>query len=346
MRHEFSHRLPKPQKTCGVVRYGAIGDMIQTSSLFPWLKENGYHITLYCQSGNGYQAVKHDPHIDRFIIQDQDAVPPQFLLEFFEETRKKYDKWINLCESVEATLLASPRRVQWDWPNHLRQKYLNRNYMEWTHELAEVPPPYRPAFFSTPEEKAWARDKARSYGRRNILWSLSGSSGHKVWPHLDSVIAGLMLQYPDVHIVLTGDEFCTVLEAGWEKERRVHRQSGKWTIRESLAFAEVADIIIGTETGLLNAAGSMNAWKIITLSHSTQEQLTKHWRNTIALEQPKGMGCPKYHCMQLHGAEGTSPWLDCPQDKETGTALCQYSISAKQMFQAIETVLGEERMVA
>ena len=346
MRHEFSWRLPKPAKTCAIVRYGAIGDAIQTSSLFPWLKEQGYHLTLYCQSGQGYEAIKHDPHLDRFIIQDKDMVPPQFLLEFWEETRKQYDKWINLSESVECTLLAAPGRVQWEWPNHLRQKYLNRNYLEWTHELAEVPPPYRPKFYSTPEEKAWACDKARSYGRRNILWSLSGSSGHKVWPHLDTVIAGLMLQYPDVHVILVGDEFCKVLETGWENERRVHKQSGKWTIRQSMSFAEVADIIIGTETGLLNAAGSMDAWKIVTLSHSSQENLTKHWVNVIALEQPEGVGCPKSHCHQLHGAEGSSPWLDCPQEKVTGTALCQYHISPSQMFVAIETILGKERMVA
>jgi len=347
--HLFSHRNPKPAKTCAVVRYGAQGDMLQMSSLLPWLKENGYHVTVYCQSGQGYEVVKHDPHVDRFIIQGRNQVPPQFLLEFFEETKRKYDKWVNLCESVEATLLASPGRVQWDWPNHLRQKYLNRNYLEWTHELAEVPPPYRPKFFSTPEEKAWARDKARSYGKTNILWSLSGSSGHKVWPHLDAVIAGLMLKYPEVHVTLVGDEFCTVLEQGWEKERRVHRQSGKWSIRESMSFAEVADIIIGCETGLLNAAGSMDAWKIVTLSHSSQENLTKHWRNVIALEQPIGKGCKKHPCHQLHGAAETSPWMDCPRvyTEQTAAAECQYYISPQMMFEAIESVLNQDqRMVA
>lgn len=336
MRHEFSHRNPKPAKTCAVVRYGAIGDMIQTSSLFPWLKEEGYHITLYCQAGQGYEAVKHDPHIDRFIIQEHKAVPPQFLLEFFEDTRKKYDKWINLCESVECTLLAAPGRVQWDWPNQLRQKYLNRNYLEWTHELAEVPPPYRPKFYSTPEEKAWAKDKARSYGKRNILWSLSGSSGHKVWPHLDTVLAGLMIDYPEVHVTLVGDEFCTILEKGWENEKRVHRQSGKWSIRQSLAFAEVADIVIGCETGLLNAAGSMDSWKIVTLSHSSPENLTKYWRNTIYLEST---GCPKHPCHQLHGAEGSSPWIDCPQESKSGTALCQFHITPQMMFTAVKSIL-------
>src|SRR6185503_12589720 len=109
--HSFSYKLPKPEKTCAIVRYGAQGDMIQMSSILPWLHENGYHVTVYCQAGIGHDVVKHDPHIDRFVIQGKDEIPPQFLEEFWNYTRKKYTKWINLCESVEATLLASPGRA-------------------------------------------------------------------------------------------------------------------------------------------------------------------------------------------------------------------------------------------
>ena len=345
--HKFSHRLPKPEKTCAVIRYGAIGDQIMTSSLFPGLKAQGYHLTCYVQAGQGYEAIKHDPHVDRFVIQGKNEIPPQFLSEFWNYTRKKYDKWINLCESVEATLLASPGRANWEWPNELRAKYLDRNYLEWTHELAQVPPPYLPKFFSTQEERAWARKKASQFGRRNILWSLAGSSGHKVWPHLDTVIAGIMLEYPDTHVVLVGDEYCQILEVGWENEPRVHCMSGKWSIRESMAFAEVADLIIGTETGLLNAAGSMDAWKIVTLSHSSENMLTKHWKNVIALNQPEGVGCNKHPCRQLHGAEGHSPWEDCPKEETTGTALCQYHVGPQQMFGAIQRVFGQPiKMVA
>ena len=337
VKESWHHR---PAKMAAVVRYGAIGDQIQTSSIFPWLKEQGYHLTVYCQSGQGYEAIKHDPHIDRFIIQEKDAVPPQFLGEFWDYTRKKYDKWVNLSESVESTLLASPGRVNWEWPNEVRAKYLDRNYLEWIHELAEVPPPYRPKFYSTEKEKEWARKTKQGIGKRVVLWSLAGSSGHKVWPHLDAAIAGMMLHYPDVHVVLVGDQSCQILEQGWEKERRVHRQSGKWSIRESMAFAEAADLIIGTETGLLNAAGAMDVPKIVCLSHSSQEMLTKHWVKTIALQQPKGVGCHKSPCRQLHGSNGTDTWADCPRHEETGTSLCQFNISPPQMWAAITCVLG------
>lgn len=346
-----SWKDPKPSKTAAVVRYGAQGDNVQASSVLPWLKEQGYHVTFYCQSGLGYEVIKHDPHVDRFIIQEQNAIPPQFLLEFFNYTKKKYDKWINLCESVEGTLLAAPKRAAYDWPNEARALLMNKNYLEWIHALAEVPPPYRPKFYSTAKEREQARWTARKWGKRNVLWSLAGSSGHKVWPHLDVILARIMLHYPDTHVVLVGDDSCRLLEQGWNKwdeqkndfvdvEPRIHCKSGRWSIRQSMAFAEAADLIIGTETGLLNAAGSMDTPKIITLSHSSPEMLTKHWKNTIALQQPKGVGCTKSPCRQLHGGDGADPWMDCPQHEETGTALCQYEIGPEMMWEAVQRVLG------
>lgn len=338
----YSYHVPKPEKSCAITRLGAFGDNIQASSILPWLKEQGYHITFYC-SDHGVDVIKHDPHIDRFIIQGKDEVPPQFLGEFWKYESKKYHKWINLSESVEATLLAAPGHTNHEWPNSVRAKYMDINYTEFTHDIAEVPPPYRPKFYSTIEERAWAKDKARSYGKRNILWSLSGSSVHKTWPHLDAIVARVMLEYDDVHIVMVGDELCQLLEAGWGRERRVHCQSGKWSIRESMAFAEVADLVIGCETGLLNAAGSMDTPKIVTLSHSSFKMLCQHWKNVIALEQPKGMGCHKFPCRQLH----TSGWDDCMKHEETGTAVCQNEITVEQMWDAVSSVLGKSmKMVA
>ena len=105
-------------------------------------------------------------------------------------------------------------------------------------------------------------------------------------------------------------------------------------------MCEVVDLIIGTETGLLNVAGSMPVPKIITLSHSSPEMLTKHWLNVTVLSQPKGVGCPKQPCRQLHGGNDMDPWIDCPRQEETGTALCQYHIEPKTMWAAVERILG------
>ena len=338
-----SWKKPKPEKTCGIVRYGAFGDMIQMSSILPWLKEQGYHITVY-YSGN--TVCDHDPHINRFVTQPKDIIPPRFLKEFWDYERLKYDKWINLSASVEETLLARHDRPAADWPQEARRIHMDRNYLEWTHVLAEVPPPYRQRFYATLDEKAWAR-RIRARLGRTILWSLAGSSIHKTWPWLDTVIQTILHDLPDVHVILVGDELCKLLQGGWDGYRnekdvfvekqmhpRVHCKSAKWTIRQSMAFCEVADLIIGTETGLLNCAGMLDTPKIVTLSHSSEEMLTKHWRNVTVLKPP-GLDC--HPCRLMH-----EDWSRCRKHEATGTAMCQALITPKMMWEAIRLVLGAQ----
>jgi ADP-heptose:LPS heptosyltransferase/predicted SAM-dependent methyltransferase len=322
----FSWKNPKPTKTAAVCRYGGIGDMIQCSSVLPGLKKQGYHVTLYT-SDVGEAILRNDPNVDEWVVQDKDQVPNNQLGPFWEYLEKKYDKFINLSESVEGALLAIPGRTNHSWSYEARHKNFNKNYLELTHEIAGVPYDFGQKFYPTEEEKAWARKEKKAMGGYVIMWSLAGSSVHKSWPHLDAVIARLMIQRPDTRIVLCGDEICKLLERGWENEPRVICKSGVWGIRAALTFAQQADLVVGTETGLLNAVGLEEVPKVITLSHSSVENLTKHWKNTTSLE-PRGMNC--YPCHRLHYG-----FKYCFQDKETGCATCQVSITADDMYDAI-----------
>ena len=97
--HVYSHAKPKPEKSCAVVRYGAWGDALQASSVFPGLKEQGYHITLYT-TPRAWEVLKFDPNIGAVYLQDTDQVPNAFLGQFWEHEKGKFDKWINLSEPV------------------------------------------------------------------------------------------------------------------------------------------------------------------------------------------------------------------------------------------------------
>lgn len=322
----YSWKNPQPEKKAAVCRYGGIGDMIQCSSILPGLKAQGYHITLYT-SDVGEALLKHDPNVDEFVVQDREQVPNAWLGEFWEYLDKKYDKFINLSESVEGALLAIPGRISHAWSQDMRHKHCNKNYLEFTHDIAGVLHEFQQKFYATDEEKRWARKEKEALDGFVITWSLAGSSVHKSWPHLDMVIARLLLTHPHVRIVLTGDEMCKLLERGWENEPRVIRRSGVWGIRASLAFAQHSDLVVGTETGLLNAVGFEDVPKVITLSHSSVENLTKHWKNTTSLV-PRGMSC--YPCHRLHYS-----FKYCFRDEETGCAKCQVSITGDEMYDAI-----------
>jgi ADP-heptose:LPS heptosyltransferase/predicted SAM-dependent methyltransferase len=326
-KHRFSHAEPLPEKRAAVVRYGAFGDLIMMSSICPLLKQQGYHVTVYT-TPNGHQVVSNDPHIDHFIIQDTDQVPNEDLYDFWANEEKKYHKFINLSESVEASLLTLPNRIAAKWPKSLRDKLLERNYLEFTHDIAEVPHVFSARFYPTAQESEWARKEKAKIGRF-VLYSLSGSSIHKAWPHMDALLARLLMQ-TDYKIVLTGSDMDKLLEQGWELEPRVLKHAGVWTIRETMSMLPHADLIIGAETGVLNAASMLPVPKIVTLSHSSVENLTKHWVNTVSLTPKK---TPCYPCHMMH-----YDWTACVKGS-LGVSLCQENIDIEDMWEAVQHIL-------
>jgi ADP-heptose:LPS heptosyltransferase len=308
------------------VRYGGFGDMIQASSILPGLKAQGYRVTFFT-TPRGKEIIEHDPNVDEWFIQDDDQVPNPALREFWDVQEKKFDKWVNLSESVEGALLAMPDRVPYFWPTHARDWILGANYLEFTHKLADVPCNYAPSFHESEKERMWARKEREKLNGKVILWTLSGSSVHKVWPYLDRILARIMITWADIKVVLCGDELSQLLEVGWENEPRVLKRCGKWSIRETLAFAKVADMVIGPETGVLNAVGFLPVPKIITMSHSSPQNLTRNWLNCVSLE-PEGCEC--YPCHKMHYG-----FAHCARDEVTGVADCQAKISIEAMWEAI-----------
>lgn len=324
-----------------VIRYGAVGDMMQTAALLPHLKRLGYHVTLNSHP-NGEELLRHDPHVDAFMVQDQNQVPNGELLAYWAQIGQRFDRVVNLSESVEGVWLAHPDRVQWRWPHELRHKHLNVNYLEFMHDVAQLP--YHPEcqFYPSDDEAAKIAafraavvdrvNKDLVFGERArrpylVTIALAGSSVHKFNPHIDSVIAQMLLEIPNVHICLVGDEFCKILEAGWENEPRVSCFSGVLGIREALTLAQASDLVMGPETGVLNAVAFESMSKVVMLSHSSNENLTRDWANTEAIA---GVA-PCYPCHQLHYNHA-----GCPQDAETGAAVCQANMSPASIWEAVQ----------
>ena len=341
--HKLSYQLPKPTKTCGVVRYGAWGDSLQASSVFPGLKKQGYHMTLYA-TPRSFEVLEHDPNIDAVILQDPDQVPNVALGSFWQSEQKKYDKWVNLSESVEGTWLALADRMNSKWPQSVKDKYLNANYLQFQHELAEIP--YnKPAikFFPTQEEKNWALEqRIEMKAGPLILWALNGSSVHKVWPHIDQIFARMMIAYPECKIVTVGDEKSRMLDEPWKNEPRILRKAGEWTIRQTLAFALVSDLIVGPETGVLSGMAMEPMPKIVFLSHSSHENLTRDWANTFALFSTKTK-C--YPCHRMHYT-----WEHCMRNEEKGvywegTAQCQVDLPPEACWEAIGRALKHSNTI-
>ncbi len=354
------------EKSCLVVRYGAFGDTLQAASVLPALKAEGWHIT-FNTSARGHDMARHDPHVDAFLVQDEGQVPERLLGEYWKRLAKRYDRVVNLCESVEGTLLPEKNRVAFFWPDDVRRKVMNANYVEFIHTLAQVPMPPRVHFYETGEEQAKARLKrdATARGLPFVMICATGSSVHKRYPYLPDLI-GLMLKHANVAFVTVGDATAAEYETSsafavlkcWtelqpeqieamtldERVAAIHRLpgikgrwlplAGKMAIRDTLALAKQSDVVFGPETGVLNAVSMLpRVHKVVMLSHSSHTNLTRDWESTIAIT-PK---VPCYPCHRLHRDHEF-----CPQDPETQVAICT-TIPVEGIFNAIMAQLQEKR---
>ena len=353
--HRFSWKEPYNPKSLPracVIRYGAYGDMAQAASVVAALKRKGYWVTLMCSHPSS-ELVAFDPNIDEMLVQMQNQVPINWLGHFWIWMEAKwhggrYDRWVNLTESVEQNLLAMAGNIRFAWPPKARHRAMNHNYLEHQHELAGCTEPFEPSFkfYANEDEKKWLvkeAEKMRKAGiHKTILWTLAGSSRtHKIYPHANLIWQHVLKHYPGWGIVTVGDASCVDLEKGFEGEPRVWRTSGKWNMRQVATFMESADAVVGPETGVMSMAAFYPMPKIIFLSHSTVENLTRDWINTTSIWAPT-THCPGRGnneapaCHMMHAS-----FEKCARNQDFGTAQCCVEIKPEWVWDSLQHAMNE-----
>lgn len=320
--------IERRENTVCLSRYGAFGDMIQLSSVLPELKKQGYQVCVNT-TPKGMEILRNDPHIDEFFIQEDNQVPNKELDRYWAYLSGKFDKFFILSESVEGALLAMPGRRGFRWNKAFRHLIMNVDYLEGTHAICEVPYNPNPRFYRSSSERKWAKRYRNKMGLNSfvIMWSIAGSSVHKVYPYMNEVMARMLYLHTDVKFILVGDHLSSMVEYHWTKEKRVIRKCGKWSIRESLAMAKECDMVIGPETGVMNAVSFEDMPKILFLSHSSPENIGGSWVNTVVMEPTSDC----YPCHKLHFGFDT-----CQREDQTGTAKCAASINPEDVHAEIE----------
>lgn len=310
---------PKPAKTACVTRNGGYGDCLMTLPVLRELKRQGYHVT-FNTSAQGREVMEAEPSIDKIIVQFPNQVPNRQATEFWRRMDNHYDRHINLNGCPEQFLLfrggkTDPRAEgyqpidpQFLLSHEIRHQIANRNYTDHMLIKAGMPEltgmaPERVAF--TPYEERIARHfRGKHDGRFLVMLALGGSSYHKVWPHAQAYAERLLEECPDVQIVTVGEAQYQMME--WDHPK-VTKRCGKMTFRQTILMASVCDLVVTPETGLAWAtAGYENVRQLLFLSHSSDENLTRDWKNTLAFV-PEARCHP---CHQIHYS-----LQDCPLKK-------------------------------
>jgi hypothetical protein len=135
--------------------------------------------------------------------------------------------------------------------------------------------------------------------------------------------------------VLVGDLRACTFEppAGWTVAGM------DWDIRRCFTLAALADVVIGTESAIVNSVAHEPPLKIVLLSHSTAENLTRDWDRTVALE-PEGLAC--YPCHRIH-----ADWSHCTRHPDSGASACQHAATAETVAgYALQWIRGEMKEAA
>lgn len=330
---------PRPAKKAAIVRLGGNGDALWAASVAAHLAADGYHVTVYCAS-NGADVLRHDPHVHQIVELPTGVLDDSELIQYWAHEAVKFDKWVNLINSVEGRLLPHESQQDFYLPQAVRHRLMNINYLDQVHAWAELPTdaPSRQKFYPSEDEVAWAAGMRARLPGPLVVVSPSGSGPFKRWPHVQKFME--LMADAGVYTVVLGDlaglQDLDLLERhGIEYGHVVGRE---WPLRAALAYALQADAVVATESVFANAVAFEPMPKVVLLSHSSAENLTRDWINTAALEAP--VAC--HPCHRIHNVRAQF----CGRDTVTGAAACMAHYSAETVAELVLRALGLDQKKA
>jgi ADP-heptose:LPS heptosyltransferase len=231
------------------------------------------------------------------------------------------------------------------WPAEYRRKVCAGSYLETVHDIAGVPYEFGPLYYTSEEERTFARQATAILGERYVCWVLSGTRIDKVYPFAPNAVARIIKEL-GIPVVLLGGPSEKEHSMGQAIIEAVAVQNGSrdgvyaatpdpaggekaWPLRSSLAIAHGAALVVTPDTGPAWAVAFEPMPKIVMVSHASVENITKHWLNTITLHaDPDRVPC--WPCHRLHDDPST-----CVPNKHNNGAACVSDISTDAVVQTV-----------
>lgn len=332
-----------------VCRFGGVGDNLLAAGLIRPLKKMGYMTEVL--TSNSFGAVfQHNPYLDKLSVKTVETDLPQGDIKawqlWIESRAREYDIFAHLSHTVEMRHSAFATMSLF-WQNaQYRRKTCAGSFLETQFDEAGIPYDFGPLFYSSEEERDNALKQKKGYfGERAALWVISGTRIDKLYPYAGFAVARLIKELGIPVMVMGGPsekernaanairDYVTVANGTRDGLGIVvpdPNAGDQWPIRVSLAYAQISDLVISPDTGPAWAVAFEPMPKIITVSHASVENVTKHWVNTTTLHaDPNRVPC--WPCHRLHDDKST-----CVENKEKNGAACISDIKVDTILEHAE----------
>lgn len=327
---EFTWAKPKAPYRVAICRPGAYGDALWGGAMARHYAAAGAEVTVYTGHA-GEEVLRHDPAISRIIKMPNGMLDDAEMVLYWLWESRKYTQFVNLIGVVEGRLLPHPNDVPYWWPKPARDARMARNYYDAMAEVAGFggADKLRQYFEPSASELEWANEQKEKLfgGGPLVVLAPTGSGGPKTWPHAAEFCERMAAR--GVYVVVVGE----MRQDVESREPFVVVLGKELPIRLAMALAQVADAVVGEESAAVNSVAHREMPKVVLLSHSSPDNLTKYWTNTTALSAP-GLSC--HPCHRLHRS-----FEFCTRDSRTGWAACQAAFSAETVADLVVKRLEE-----
>jgi len=302
-----------------ISRYGAFGDIIHCSHLPRLLKENGYDYVAFETNYKGTQLLSHNPFIDKMMFfepSDCMAVYSSITLmkRHWDDISRDYDKFINLFWSLEHSIIAMEDDPEYYMHSDARKFMREINFYDQTSKWAGFPElmgKYKGEIWYTTEEKRIVEKWMKKFEEKFILMiNLTGTTIHKVLLDYQEYIDYVLDNYPDAHVITTGDETCKDLV---KETDRITNIAGKFPFRQAAHIIRYVNSVLTMESGI-GVVGNM--WGTPTVQLMTSSSIKNHpngCSGDFSLQSPA-------RCSPC--SKGPYKFIGCPS--ENGYPLCVY----------------------
>lgn len=255
-----------------------IGDLLFTTPVPRLLVREGYQVDAAVRPQNKavYQA---NPFISERVPYPK-GYDEAVWGEWLEKLEAEYGLVINLAYTVEREFLHKTDESLGAIPSltERREKAAGKNYYDETVRRAgfTLAPDehFRPEMYLDGCEEEILqdfRDAADKRGEKIVLWNFNGSTRNKQPVHGFRYLKAVLERFPQSRHYLVSNVHFT--SSAIPLDERVVHTGGQWNLRTAMLMTKVADLVVGPESALVNAAGCWGTPKIILYSHSAPENL-------------------------------------------------------------------------